>query len=303
MPNKIKVALQLSVGGLGDLSFNDSAYAGLHEAQQLHGIEFTTASWEDPMSNTLHLEDWAKADYDLIVAIGYGNAAPVAEVAAKYPNQRFAMVDVAAEGRNVWSATYREYEGDFVVGVLAALVTQSHMVGFMGGGVTPIVRRIELGFAQGVKNVDSSISFISDYVGEFDDPHKGRLLAETQFTLGADVIYQVAGRCGLGAIEAANEFGKYIISTGGDHADLAPNAVLTSRIKNVGKPVLDAIESVVHDRFEGGVVKSYGFAEGGLMMAPIRPSVFRVVTPAIQNIMQEVQAQVISGKIKVELED
>lgn len=303
MPHKTKVGLQLSVGGLGDLSFNDSAYGGLREAQQLHNIEFQTANWENPMLNAINLETWAKEEYDLIIAIGYGNAAPLSEVAARYPNQRFASIDVAAEGSNVWSATYREYEGDFVVGVLAALVTQTHMVGFMGGGVTPVVRRIELGFAQGVKNVDSSISFISDYVGEFDDPLKGRLLAETQFTLGADVIYQVAGRCGLGAIEAANEFGRWIISTGGDHSDLAPNAVLTSRIKNVGKPILDVIESVVADRFEGGVVKSYGFAEGGLMMAPIRPSVFKVVTPAIQNIMQEVQAQVISGKIKVELEE
>ena len=303
MPNKTKVGLQLSVGGLGDLSFNDSAYAGLQEAQQLHGIEFQTAPWENPMLNAINLENWAKEGFDLIIGIGYGNAAPLSEVAARYPDQRYASIDVAAEGSNVWSATYREYEGDFVVGVLAALVTQTHMVGFMGGGVTPIVRRIELGFAQGVKNVDSSISFISDYVGEFDDPLKGRLLAETQYTLGADIIYQVAGRCGLGAIEAANEFGRWIISTGGDHSDLAPNAVLTSRIKNVGKPILDVIESVVADRFEGGVTKSYGFAEGGLMMAPIRPSVFKVVTPAIQNIMQEVQAQVINGKIRVELEE
>jgi basic membrane protein A and related proteins len=303
MPNKTKVGLQLSVGGLGDLSFNDSAYAGLQEAQQLHGIEFQTAPWENPMLNAINLENWVKEGFDLIIGIGYGNAAPLSEVADRYPDQRYASIDVAAEGSNVWSATYREYEGDFVVGVLAALVTQTHLVGFMGGGVTPIVRRIELGFAQGVKNVDSSISFISDYVGEFDDPLKGRLLAETQYTLGADIIYQVAGRCGLGAIEAANEFGRWVISTGGDHSDLAPNAVLTSRIKNVGKPILDVIESVVADRFEGGVTKSYGFAEGGLMMAPIRPSVFKVVTPAIQNIMQEVQAQVINGKIRVELEE
>jgi basic membrane lipoprotein Med (substrate-binding protein (PBP1-ABC) superfamily) len=79
--------------------------------------------------------------------------------------------------------------------------------------------------------------------------------------------------------------------------------VLTSRIKNVGKPIQDVIQAVVEDRFEGGVVKSYGFAEGGLMMAPIRPTVFKIVTPPIQNIMQEIQAQVISGQIKVELEE
>jgi len=255
------------------------------------------------MLNTENIENWAKLDFDLIVAVGYSNAASINEVAARYPEQRFALVDYAGEGDNVWSAIYREYEGDFVVGVLAALVTQTRIVGFMGGGVTPVVRRIELGFAQGVKNVDPSISFISDYVGEFDDPVKGALLAETQYMLGADIIYQVAGRCGLGAIDTAKNFGKWIISTGGDHSYLAPKAVLTSRIKNVGRPVIDVIEDVLQDKFEGGGAKSYGFAEGGLMMAPIRPSVSKVVTPPIQGIMQEIQAQVISGKIKVELED
>ncbi|MCG3207824.1 MAG: Membrane lipoprotein TmpC [Anaerolineae bacterium] len=303
MSNKLKVGLQLSIGGLGDKSFNDSAFAGIEEAQRVHGIEFEYATWQNPMLNAVTIEEWAKSDFDLIVAVGYSNAAPINEVAAKFPDKRFALIDYAGEGDNVWSAIYREYEGDFVVGVLAALVTQTRIVGFMGGGVTPIVRRIELGFAQGVKNVDPSISFISDYVGEFDDPVKGALLAETQYMLGADVIYQVAGRCGLGAIDTAKNFGKWIISTGGDHSYLAPKAVLTSRIKNVGRPILDAVEAIKQGRFEGGVVKSYGFAEGGLMMAPIRPSVSKVVTPPIQGIMQEVQAQVISGKIRVELEE
>lgn len=303
MSNKKKVGLQLSIGGLGDKSFNDSAFSGLEEAQRKYDIDFDYALWQNPMLNANTLENWAKMDYDLIIAVGYGNATAINEIAAKYPNKKFALVDYAGEGDNVWSATYREYEGDFVVGVLAALVTQTRIVGFMGGGVTPIVRRIELGFAQGVKNVDPSIGFISDYVGEFDDPLKGRLLAETQYMLGADVIYQVAGRCGLGAIETAGELKHWIISTGGDHSELAPNAVLTSRIKNVGRAVSDIIGDVVEDQFQGGVEKSYGFAEGGLMLAPIRPNVAKVVTPPIQAIMQEIQAQVISGKIKVELEE
>ena len=303
MANKLKVGLQLSIGGLGDLSFNDSAYAGLVKARETLGIEFETETWRGPEQNAVHMERWAQADFDLIVAIGFANAPPLSEVAARHPDKRFACIDVAGKGDNVWSAVYREYEGDFVVGVLAALVTQTRMVGFIGGGITPVVRRIELGYAQGVRNVDSTISFISDYVGEFDDPEKGRLLAETQYTLGVDVIYQVAGRCGLGAVEAAADLGRWIISTGGDHSDLAPYSVLTSRIKNVGKPVQDVIQATLENRFEGGVTKSYGFAEGGLMMAPIRPSVFKVVTPPIQNIMQEIQAQVISGQIKVEVEE
>lgn len=303
MSDSLKIGMQLSMGGLGDRSFNDSAYSGLEEASQKHNIEFETATWEDPDQNIGHLEQWAKDGYDLIIGVGYANAPFINQVASQYPDCRFAIVDYAGEGDNVWSATYREYEGDFVVGVLAALVTKTRIVGFMGGGITPIVRRIELGFAKGVRNVDPSISFISDYVGEFDDPEKGKLLAETQYTLGADVIYQVAGRCGLGAIETAQRFNRWIISTGGDHSDLAPKAVLTSRIKNVGRPVKDVIDAVIEDRFEGGVVASYGFAEGGLTMAPIRPTVSRVVTPPIQGLMQEVQAQVISGKIEVELDE
>lgn len=303
MSKKLKVGLQLSIGGLGDKSFNDSAFSGVEEAQEKLDIEVVHADWQGPEQNEVTLEKWASSDVDLIIAAGFGNAEPVNAVAARYPDKRFALIDVAGEGDNIWSATYREYEGDFVVGVLAALVTQTRIVGFMGGGITPVVRRIELGFAQGVKNVDPSISFISDYVGEFDDPVKGALLAETQYMLGADVIYQVAGRCGLGAIETAKTFNKWIISTGGDHSYLAPKNVLTSRIKNVGRPIFDVIEAVLEDRFEGGVVASYGFAEGGLMMAPIRPTVSKVVTPPIQGIMQEIQAQVISGKIVVELED
>jgi basic membrane protein A len=303
MSNNIKVGLQLSIGGLGDKSFNDSAFAGVEEARQKFGIEVEHAVWRTPELNQANLENWARNNFDLIIAVGFGNVGPINSVAAQFPDKRFAIIDFAGKGDNVWSATYREYEGDFVVGVLAALITKTRMVGFMGGGVTPVVRRIELGYAQGVKNVDPSISFISDYVGEFDDPVKGALLAETQYMLGADVIYQVAGRCGLGAIDTAKNFGKWIISTGGDHSYLAPKAVLTSRIKNVGRPIVDVIAAVLEDRFKGGVVQSYGFSEGGLMMAPIRPSVARVVTPPIQGIMQEIQAQVISGKITVELED
>src|SRR5262245_12619368 len=303
MPAKLKVGMQLSIGGLGDRSFNDSAYSGLEEAAQLYDIEYQIGLWQDPERNGTNIENWAKQGYDLIIAVGFGNALPINTVAATYPNKRFALIDYASDGPNIWSATYREYEGDYVVGVLAALVTQTRIVGFMGGGITPIVRRIELGFAQGVKNVDPSISFISDYVGEFDDMEKGSLLAETQYTLGADVIYQVAGRCGLGAIQTAERFGKWIISTGGDHSDLAPKAVLTSRIKNVGRPIRDVIQAVLEDQFEGGKTESYGFAEGGLMLAPIRPSVSRVVTPPIQGIMQEIQAQVVSGKIKVDLDE
>ena len=104
------------------------------------------------MRDTEAMEAWAQKGHDLIIAIGYPNAAALNAVAIQYPNSRFAIVDVAGMGGNVWSATYREYEGDFVVGALAGLATETQMVGFMGGGINPVIRRIEAGFAQGVQH-------------------------------------------------------------------------------------------------------------------------------------------------------
>jgi len=296
------VGLLMGVGGLGDQSFNDSAYLGLQTARRELGIQFETDAWGMLNENIATLRKWAEAHFDLIIALGYGHSLSIAQVAAEYPEQRFAIVDTVVEAPNVWSATFREYEGDFVVGALAGLVTRTGCVGFVGGGATPAVRRIEIGYAQGVAYINPHISILSDYVGVFDDPTRGRLLAETQYASGADVIFQAAGRCGLGAIEAARALERYIISTGADHSELAPRSVLTSRVKRVDNAVLDVIESVVQGSFQGGTIHSYGFAEGGLTMAPFRPEVAHVVTPEIQERLGQIQVDVASGKIAIKIE-
>jgi basic membrane protein A len=292
----------MGVGGLGDQSFNDSAYLGLQAAQREYGIKFETDTWGMLNQNLATLRRWADAGFELIIALSYGHVPSIAQVAAERPNQKLALVDASVEAPNVWSAVFREYEGDFVVGALAALVTRTQRVGFVGGGATPTVRRIEAGYALGVAHINPNISILSDYVGVFDDPIRGRLLAETQYASGADVIFQAAGRCGLGAIEAAKAFGRYIISTGADHSELAPRSVLTSRVKRVDNAVFDVAEMVVQGRFEGGTVKSYGFAEYGLSMAPFRPEVAEVVTPDIRSYLERILEDVSSGKITVTID-
>jgi len=292
----------MGVGGLGDQSFNDSAYLGLQSAQREYGIKFETDTWGMLNQNLATLRRWADAGFELIIGLSYGHVPSITQVATERPDKKFAIVDAAVELPNVWAAEFREYEGDFVVGALAALVTRTQRVGFVGGGATPTVRRIEAGYAQGVAYINPNISILSDYVGVFDDPIRGRLLAETQYASGADVIFQAAGRCGLGAIEAAKTLGRYIISTGADHSELAPRSVLTSRVKRVDNAVFDVVEAVIQGRFEGGVVKSYGFAEYGLSMAPFREEVAEVVTPEIQSYLQRILEEVSSGKIKVNLD-
>ena len=298
----MSVGLLMGVGGLGDQSFNDSAYLGLLAAQRQYHIKFETDTWGMLNQNLNTLRRWSDSGFKLIIALSYGHRPAITQVAAERPNQQFAIVDAMVEAPNVWSAVFREYEGDFVVGALAALVTRTQRVGFVGGGATPVVRRIEAGFAQGVAYINPNISILSDYVGVFDDPARGRLLAETQYASGADVILQAAGRCGLGAIEAAKSFGRYIISTGADHSEMAPYAVLTSRVKRVDNAVYDVIESVVQGNFQGGTVHSYGFAEDGLTIAPFRSEVANVVTPEIQAKLRQIKEDVSSGKIAVKLE-
>ena len=298
----IRVGLLMGVGGLGDQSFNDSAYLGLLAAQGQYNLQFSTDTWGMLNQNLATLRKWADADTDLIIALGYGHGPSITQVASERPEQRFAIVDTVVEAPNVWSIIFREYEGDFVVGALAGLVTQTHRVGFVGGGTTPIVRRIEAGYAQGLAHINPHIGLLADYVGVFDDPARGRLLAETQYASGADVIFQAAGRCGLGAIEAAKSFGRYIISTGADHSELAPESVLTSRVKRVDNTVYDVVAAVADRTFQGGSIHSYGFAEDGLTLAPFRPEVARVVTPELQARLRQIQEDVSSGKIQVKID-
>lgn len=271
-----KVVMLLGSGGLGDKSFNDSAYAGLESAREQYGVEFETADSGTLEENITLLQQWAEADYDLIIAIGYHKGPAIAQVAESFAQKRFAIIDTEVEGQNVWSAVFREYETDYVMGALAALIAgKGGRVGFIGGVRTPIIRRIESAFAQGIERVNPDIVLNTIYVDRFDDEAMGQYLAEMLYAIGAGVIYQAAGASGIGAIRAAKKLGRLIISTGGDHSELAPAAVITSRVKNVHRPVVDVIEAVVKDRFQGGQTASYGLANGGLELVPVRREVVK----------------------------
>jgi basic membrane protein A len=308
----LKVAMLLGHGGRGDKSFNDSAYAGLESAREQYDIEFETADSGTLEENVTLLQQWAEANYDLIIAIGYHNGPAIAQVAESFPQKRFAIIDTEVEGENVWSAVFREYETDYMMGVLAALIAgQGRRVGFIGGVRTPIIRRIESAFSQGIESMNPDIVLNSIYVDRFDDEVMGQYFAEILYARGANVIYQAAGRSGIGAIRAAKKLGKLIISTGGDHSELAPAAVLTSRIKNVHRPVLDVVEAVAEDRFEGGKTASYGFANEGLVLARVRREVVkRLVEHLPSDVslhdfitrMAEITKRVTSGQIVIDFD-
>lgn len=294
----LNVGMLLAKGGLGDRSFNDSAYAGLQDAQQKFGIRFETVDFTTSGANLDALRQFANQSYDLIIGIGFENAPFIEEAAKEFPNHKFAIIDAVAKGNNVASIVYREQEGDFLMGVLAAMLTESEIVGFIGGVDIDIIRRIESGFKQGVAYQDSNITVLSNLAGTFTDPEAGKMLALAQYEAGADVIYNAAGRTGLGIIEAAEETGNLTIGTSGDQRYLAPGNVVGNRPKRVDTAVLTLVEEVKEDRFKPGV-RSLGLAEEGLTLGPFDET---LVSEAMHDRLNTLKQQIIAGEIIVEIE-
>ncbi|MBC8263648.1 MAG: BMP family ABC transporter substrate-binding protein [Anaerolineales bacterium] len=293
----LNVGMILGSGGLGDRSFNDSAYAGLQEAQRQFGIRFETINHTSAEANLEQLRRLIRQGYDLIIGIGFENANYIGTLAQESPDRKFAVVDVVAEGDNVASIVYREQEGDFLMGVLAAMLTESKRVGFIGGMDIDIIRRIESGFKQGVAYQDSSVEVVSDLAGTFADPEVGKSLALAQYEAGVDVIYNGAGRTGLGIIEAAKEAGKLTIGTSGDQRYLAPGNVVGNRPKRVDTAVLMLVEELHNGQFTAGT-RSLGLREKGLSLGPFDEN---LVSDVVLERLEDLKQQIIAGEIVVEV--
>jgi basic membrane protein A len=296
--NILNVGLILGSAGLGDKSFNDSAYKGLLEAQKKFNIRFETVNFGSPESNLDALRLFAKNNYDLIIGIASENMQSIQTVALEYPNIRFAAVDVELKGNNIASIVYREQEADFLMGVLAAMITQTKYVGVIGGTDIPAIRRIMSGFKQGVAYQDSSVRSFADFAGTFSDPQVGLNMALSRYKGGADVIHNAASKTGLGIIQAAQQTNKWTTGTSGDQRYLAPGNMLGNRPKRVDIAVQMIIEEVSQGTFQAGV-RSLGLKEDGLSLGPFDDT---VVTSSVSKRLDELKQKIISGEIKVQAE-
>ncbi len=293
----LSVGMILGSGGLGDCSFNDSAYAGLQKAQEQYGARFHVVTRTSEEADVEELRNLLQQGYDLVIGIGFENADYIAALAQEFPDRRFAVIDTTVEGDNVASIIFREQEGDFLMGVLAAMLTESKKVGFIGGMDIPPIQRIESGFRQGVAYQDTTVEILSDIAGTFADPEVGKSLALAQYEAGVDVIYNGAGRTGLGIIEAAQEADALTIGASGDQRYLAPGHVVGNRPKRVDTAVLVLIEELEAGRFTPGV-RSLGLAEEGLVLGPFDES---IVTGAMLERLETLRGQIVAGEIVVEV--
>lgn len=269
----IKVGLVFDVGGRGDKSFNDAAYAGLEKAKKDLGIEFEDIDPGNGSDRESAIRKFAaRPDIALIFGVGFIFTDDINTVAKEFPNKKFACIDYSitdpnAIPSNILAVEFREEEGSFLVGAIAGLKTQTNKIGFIGGVESPLIKKFESGYVQGAKysnpNVEAFTSYISVTPEGFKNPGKAQEIALSQYNKGADIIYHASGLSGLGLFEAAKEQKKFAIGVDMDQWNEAPGFVLTSMMKQVSEAIYGTIKLYKEGQFTGGI-KVFGLADNGV---------------------------------------
>jgi basic membrane protein A len=271
-PSKPTVGLVFDIGGRGDKSFNDAAWRGLERASRELGLEVETFEPVDGSDRESAVRMLAARGVPLIFAIGFMFTDDVDRLAAEFPAVKFACVDYAlAPGKkpaaNVLAIRFKEEEGSFLVGALAALVSKTGTIGFVGGMESPLIKKFEAGYRAGALAAQRGTEVVVGYAGStgdaFRNPARGKELALAQFARGADVVFHASGSTGLGVFEAAREKEKLAIGVDSDQAEEAPGHVLTSMVKRVDVAVFEAARTW-RDGGPWGGVREMGLAEGGV---------------------------------------
>jgi len=261
-----KVGLVLATGGLGDKSFNDISYAGCVRAQEELGVTFDYVEPTAIAEYEGYQRDFAMSgEYMLIICIGFDQADALATVAAEYPDQNFAIVDMVVDAPNVASLTFAANEGSFLLGVVAGMTTETGKVGFVGGMDIPLIRDFFEGYEAGALWANPEMEVLEPvFVGDWGDLTKGKELATSLIEAGADGIFAAAGGSGLGALEACDELD--VTGYGVDACQCYLNdnmlASMTKRVDNaVYEMILDARVDMFQPGFYGG-----GLADGWVGM-------------------------------------
>jgi basic membrane protein A and related proteins len=298
---KIKVGLVTDVSGLNDRGFNHLSYVGLLRAQRELGIQQQVYQAKSTLEYVPNLSTFARDRYDLIIGVGFTEADAIDTAATNFPNSNFAIVDVDQTEEphkppNLLGLLFREQETGYLVGYLAGLEEKRRpgkdVIGSVGGEKQPPVDRFIAGYQAGARAADPGITTLNTYSQDFTDQAKCKQIALDQIQQGAGVIFQVAGGCGLGALDAAKEKSVWGIGVDADQSFLGPH-ILTSAVKRVDTAVFDAIKLVVDGKFKGGNIV-FGLKDNGVGVGKISP---RVPKSEVAKVMQ-IRADIIAGKIK-----
>jgi basic membrane protein A len=305
------LAIAYDVGGKGDQSFNDAAYAGLEQAKKEFGYDtadIEPTEGETDADKTQRLVSLAKQGHNPVIGVGYAYAPAVKEAAAKYPDTTFGIVDDSTiSAKNVADLVFAEEQASYLAGVAAAKTTKSNVVGFVGGVDIPLIHKFQAGFAQGVKDTNPKAQVLSQYLtqtaeeGGFSSPDKGKTAAEGQIEKKADVVYAAAGLSGQGVIEAAAANKVWAIGVDSDQYKqeaLATykDSILTSAMKDVAKAVYNLAKSVEDGKPETGIVRG-DLKTGEVGLSNSNPKF--ADDAEVQEAIKTAKEKIISGEIKV----
>ena len=301
MAATIKPALIYDIGGKFDKSFNEGAFHGAEKFKEDTGIDFRDFEIQNDAQREQALRKFARDGFSPIIAIGFSQASALKKVAPDYPNTKFAIVDDEVDAPNVQSIKFREEEGSFLVGLLAAKASKTAKVGFVGGMDIPLIRKFGCGYVQGVKYAGAKDDVFQNMTGTtgaaWTDPVKGGELAKSQIDRGADVVYAAAGATGVGVLRAAADAGKYGIGVDSDQDGLFPGHVLTSMLKNVNTAIYKSFADAKAGTWKPGLFV-LGLKEDGVGYALDQYNK-DLITPEMKAAADAAKADIISGKIKV----
>jgi basic membrane protein A len=298
------VGLVFDIGGRGDKSFNDAAYAGLERARQELGASFVTLETSEGADREAQLRQLAAGPAEIVFGVGFLFSDDVKALAKEFPNKKFACIDFTvtpgeALPPNLVALKFKEEEGSYLVGALAAMLSKTHKIGFVGGMEIPLIRKFQAGYVAGAHAVDPKCDVQVKYAGNsgnaFKDPTKGKELGLAEYHAGADIIFHASGSTGLGVFEAARETHHLAIGVDSDQYDEAPGFILTSMVKRVDTAVFETIRAVKENRFTGGI-RTFGVADDGVKW--VYDARNKALIPdAVKARVDSLQALIVAGKI------
>ncbi|OKK20884.1 ABC transporter substrate-binding protein [Streptomyces sp. CB00455] len=304
-------AIAYDIGGRGDQSFNDAAFAGLEKAKtdlKIKTAEAEPTDGEGEADKVQRLTELARKGNNPVIGVGFSYAPAIKKVAPKFPDTTFGIIDdTSVTGANIANLVFSEEQGSYLAGVAAAKVSKTGTVGFIGGVEVPLIKKFEAGFAQGVKDTNPNAKVLSQYLTQppnfdgFSKPDLGKAAAQGQIDAGADVVYAAAGLAGSGAIEAVSAKGKWAIGVDSDQYNQAglskyKEHILTSVTKDVSDSVFNLIKSVKDGKPETGEVR-YGLDKDGVGLADSNPE-YKKMADVIAAV-DKAKAEIIAKKITV----
>jgi basic membrane protein A len=320
-PGLTEAGIVFDIGGKDDRSFNAAAWNGMKCAETGRlpngsdcgnpalGIVLRDVEPGTPVNIEPAMRAFAERRFDVIVGIGFAQAPIMEAVASDYPHIQFAIVDGVSNLPNVASLVFKEHEGSYLVGVLAAMTTRTATLGFLGGMDIPLIHRFLRGYEEGARSVNPTIRIVANYVGVTDaawnNPGRGKELALAQIAKGADVIYAAAGNSGLGAFDAVEEKGRdasgrathFVIGVDSNQNMVKPGFVLTSMVKRVDNAVYQIVKDVKEGKFKAGL-HVFGLESDGVGYSVDEHNRNLLSAESIKA-AEDARRKIIAGEIKV----